>query len=32
MKMIDVMKKIIDRLLYFLRRRDDNFDNPYVIM
>jgi len=32
MKMIAVMKKVIAQLLYLMRRRDDNFDNPYVIM
>jgi hypothetical protein len=32
MKMIAVMKKVIAQLLYLMRRRDDNFDNPYAIM
>jgi hypothetical protein len=31
-KIIDQLKKLVALLLYFIRRRDDNFDNPYVSM
>ena len=32
MKMIDSLKGLIVQLIYFVRKRDDNFNNPFVIM
>jgi hypothetical protein len=32
MKIIKQLKELLNRVVFFIRRKDDDLDNPYVVL